>query len=96
MTDLKSLLYAVQEKGCNTIFTTTQTLTRQFLDYLLVYNLHTEHPVSLIGFVNKDTPNRTQLAFDSINQPLHELTDLAVQQMLYQINSRTAPFVNIC
>ncbi len=91
VTDLKSLLYAVQEKGCNTIFTTTQTLTRQFLDYLLVYNLHTEHPVSLIGFVNKDTTNRTQLAFDSINQPLHELTDLAVQQMLYQINAPESP-----
>lgn len=91
VTDLKSLLYAVQEKGCDTIFTTTQTLTRQFLDYLLVYNPHTERPVSLIGFVNKDTTNRTQLAFDSIKQPLHELTDLAVQQMLYQINTPGSP-----
>ncbi len=77
--------------GCNTIFACTQTLTRQFLDYLLFYNPHAASPVALIGFVNKGTPSKTQLAFDSIHQPLQELTDLAVQQMLHRIQSPAAP-----
>lgn len=81
----------MEKKGCNTVFTCTQTLTRQFLDYLLIYNFSAQKPVTLIGFSNKDTESNTQLSFDTITQPLQELAELSVQQMLYLIKSPGTP-----
>lgn len=78
-------------KGCNTVLAGTQTLTRKLWDYLLVYNQTADEPVALIGFSNKDTHKLSLLSFDSIAQPLQELIELSVQQMLYLINNPDTP-----
>lgn len=79
------------ELGCNTIFAGTQTLTRKFWDHLLVYNHNAESPIGLIGFANKDSHKQSNLSFDAITQPLQELADLSVQQMLYLIDNPQTP-----
>lgn len=79
------------ELGCDTILTGTQTLTRRFWDHLLVYNHDAEAPIRLIGFANKDAHNQSNLSFDAITQPLQELVELSVQQMLYLIDNPETP-----
>lgn len=87
----ETLLADIVGKGCTTVLTGTQTLTRKFWDHILVYNRDAKSPVSLIGFTNKDTHKQTALSFDTIAQPLQELTELSVQQMLYLINTPGTP-----
>lgn len=87
----ETMLADMVEKGCNTVLTSTQTLTRKFWDYLLVYNRTAENPVALIGFANKGSHRQVNLSFDSIIQPLQELIDLSVQQMLYLIHNPDTP-----
>ncbi len=87
----ETLLVDILKKGCTTVLTGTQTLTRKFWDHILVYNHDAETPVNLIGFSNKDTHKQTALSFDTIAQPLQELTELSVQQMLYLINTPGRP-----
>lgn len=79
------------EKGCNTVLTATQTLTRKLWDHIFIYNHEAENPVSLIGFSNKDTHKQVMLSFDTIAQPLQEMTELSAQQMLYLINTPGKP-----
>lgn len=87
----ETMLEDIVKKGCNTVLTGTQTLTRKFWDHLLIYNRGAAEPVSLIGFANKDSHKLSNLSFDAITQPLHELIDLSVQQMLYLIGSPDTP-----
>lgn len=87
----ETLLADIVDKGCNTVLTATQTLTRKFCDHILIYNRSTETPVTLIGFSNKDTHKQLVLSFDTIAQPLQELVELSVQQMLYLINTPGKP-----
>lgn len=87
----KHIIAEIEEKGCDTVLTCTQTLTRILLDYLIIYNQNLEHPLGLIGFTNKDANQETQLSFDNIAQPLQELAELAVQQMLYLIKNPETP-----
>lgn len=87
----ETLLADIAAKGCNTVLTATQTLTRKFCDHILIYNRSTETPVTLIGFSNKDTHKQLVLSFDTIAQPLQELVELSVQQMLYLINTPDKP-----
>ncbi len=89
--DVVSILESLIKKGCNTILAGTQTVTRNFWDYLLIYNLNTPDSIALIGFSNKDTDMHTALSYDRIAQPLHELVELAVQQMLYLIANPQTP-----
>lgn len=90
-TSPKEIVADMEKKGCNTVFSCTQSLTRLFLDYLLIYNYSGNQPISLIGFSNKDTESSTQLSFDTITQPLQELVELSVQQMLYLIKFPETP-----
>lgn len=87
----ETLLADIVDKGCNTVLTATQTLTRKFCDHILIYNRSAETPVTLIGFSNKDTHKQLVLSFDTIAQPLQELVELSVQQMLYLINTPGKP-----
>lgn len=87
----ETLLADIIEKGCNTVLTATQTLTRKFWDHMLIYNHDANDPVTLIGFTNKDSHKQTVLSFDTIAQPLQELIELSVQQMLYLINTPDVP-----
>ena len=87
----ETLLADIVGKGCNTVLAGTQTLTRKFWDHMLVYNHDAKSPVTLIGFANKDSHKQTTLSFDTIAQPLQELIELAVQQMLYLINTPDTP-----
>ena len=77
--------------GCTTILAGTQTLTRKLWDYLLVYNHSAKDPIGLIGFANKDSHKQSNLSFDAITQPMHELVELSVQQMLYLIDNPEKP-----
>lgn len=85
--DPAKVLRMVLDRGCNTVLTCTQTLTRNFWEYLLIHKSVQELPITLIGFANKNAQNQATLAFDCIAQPLHELIELSVQQMIYRINS---------
>lgn len=87
----ETLLADMVEKGCNTVLAGTQTLTRKFWDHIFIYNHNAETPIHLIGFTNKDTHKQITLSFDTIAQPLQELTELSVQQMLYLINTPGKP-----
>lgn len=87
----ETMLADIVAKGCNTILTGTQTLTRKFWDHILVYNHETAEPVSLIGFANKSSHKQLILSFDTIAQPLQELIELSVQQMLYLIETPNKP-----
>lgn len=87
----ETLLADIVESGCNTVLTATQTLTRKFCDYILIYNRNAEIPMTLIGFSNKDTHKQLFLSFDTIAQPLQELVELSVQQMLYLISTPDRP-----
>lgn len=89
--DVVSILEDLIRKGCNTVLAGTQTVTRCFWDYLLIYNLNTPDSIALIGFSNKNTDKHTALSYDRIAQPLQELVDLAVQQMLYLILNPQTP-----
>lgn len=87
----EKLLADIIAKGCNTVLVSTQTLTRKFWDHILVYNHTAKQPVTLIGFANKDSHKQAVLSFDAIAQPLQELIELSVQQMLYLINTPDKP-----
>ncbi len=87
----ETLLADILKKGCNTVFAGTQTLTRKFWDHMLIYNHDEKASVALIGFANKDSHKQTVSSFDSIAQPLQELIELSVQQMLYLIHTPDAP-----
>lgn len=89
--EVPALVETISAQGCNTIFTTTQTLTRHFIEYLLVNNPTTETPLTLIGFSNKDSGNPIHPGFDTVAQPLQELVSLAVQQILYLIQNPGTP-----
>lgn len=89
--DVVSVLDDIVRKGCNTILASTQTITKCLWDYLLIYNRNTPDSVGLIGFSNKDTESQTSLGYDRIAQPLQELVDLAVQQMLYLVRNPEKP-----
>lgn len=89
--DCATLISDIQEKGCNTILTATQTLTRRFLDYLMFYNQNSTQLMALIGFTNKATDSKVYACFDNITQPLQELVELSVQQMLYLIETPNTP-----
>lgn len=85
--DPKALISDIKAKGCHAILTGTQTLTRKFWDHLLVCDSHNPNPLTLIGFSNKNSDSQSLLNFDTIAQPLQELTELSVQQMLYLIHN---------
>lgn len=87
----EALLADILKKGCNTVLTGTQTLTRKFLDHMLIYNRDAKEPAVLIGFANKDSHKQSNLSFDTIAQPLQELIELSVQQMLYLIHTPDVP-----
>lgn len=87
----ETMLADIVKKGCNTVLTGTQTLTRKFWDHMLIYNHDAAEPVALIGFANKDSHKQSILCFDGIAQPLQELIELSVQQMLYLIASPDTP-----
>lgn len=87
----ETLLTDILNQGCNTVLAGTQTITRKFWDHLLIYNRDAAEPVTLIGFANKDTHKQALSSFDSIAQPLQELIELSVQQMLYLIASPDIP-----
>ncbi|MCI5873962.1 MAG: substrate-binding domain-containing protein [Clostridiales bacterium] len=87
----ETLLADMIKRGCNTVLAGTQTLTRKFWDHMLIYNHDAREPVVLIGFANKDSHKQTILSFDTIAQPLQELIELSVQQMLYLINTPDKP-----
>lgn len=87
----ETMLADILKNGCNTILASTQTLTRKFLDHMLVYNHDAETPATLIGFANKDSHKQTYQSFDVIAQPLQELIELSVQQMLYLIHMPEKP-----
>lgn len=87
----ETLLADIVKKGCNTVLAGTQTLTRKFWDHMLIYNHNAKEPVGLIGFANKDSHKQTILSFDTIAQPLQEMIELSVQQMLYLIHTPDTP-----
>lgn len=87
----ETLLADMIKRGCNTVLAGTQTLTRKFWDHMLIYNHDAREPVVLIGFANKDSHKQTILSFDTIAQPLQELIELSVQQMLYLIHTPDKP-----
>lgn len=87
----ETVLADIVAKGCNTVLTATQTWTRKFWDHVLIYNHDANAPVTLIGFTNKNSHKQTVLSFDTIAQPLQELIELSVQQMLYLINTPNVP-----
>lgn len=87
----ETMLAEFVQKGCNTVLTSTQTLTRKFWDYMIVYNYTAKEPVTLIGFANKDSHKQSILSFDAIAQPLQELIELSVQQMMYLIHTPDKP-----
>ncbi len=87
----KQIVEMLSAQGCDTILAGTQTLTRRLWDHLLVYNHYAESPIRLIGFANKDSERPSILSFDVITQPLRELVELSVQQMIYLINKPDTP-----
>lgn len=89
--DVAALSEDIIKKGCNTILASTQTVTKCLWDYLLVCNLNTPDSLNLIGFSNKDTDSQAASGYDRIAQPVQELVELAVQQMLYLLHNPKTP-----
>lgn len=87
--DVVSILENLIKKGCNTIPCRHTDCDPQFLG--LSSDLQSQHTGfhRLDRFSNKDTDMHTALSYDRIAQPLHELVELAVQQMLYLIRQPT-------
>ncbi len=85
LNDVPDVVEELKAAGCTAFFTASQTLTERFLDYLFLYNLKSEEGLEIAGFANNGHNTTLQKSIDMIIQPINQLVDLSVQQMLYQI-----------
>ncbi len=85
LNDVPAVVEELKEAGCTAIFTASQTLTERFLDYLVVYNKQNPGFMALAGFANNGHNTSLQKSIDMVAQPINQLVDLAVQQIIYLI-----------
>lgn len=86
LNDVPEVIEELKASGCTAFFTASQTLTERFLDYLFLYNTKREGHVELAGFANTGHNTSFQKSIDMVEQPINQLVDLAVQQILYLID----------
>lgn len=87
LNDVPDVIAELKAEGCTAFFTASQTLTERFLDYLFVYNsTNTAERLELAGFANNGHNTALQKSIDMIEQPINQLVDLAVQQILYLLD----------
>lgn len=88
---VEALVEDIASKGCTAIFAGSQRLTNAFLDYLIYYNKTAATPIKLMGFSNAEVTSLSQVSIDTIIQPLQQLVDLAIQQIIYRMKNPCAP-----
>lgn len=83
--NVESIVFDMQQKGCNTFFTCTHSLTEKFLDYIYIYNLNHEQKIRMAGFSYNKNLTAMQQSIDLITQPIDQIVDLSLQLLFYQI-----------
>lgn len=85
--DLSDVIEEIKTDHCTAFFAASQTLTERFLDYLFLYNSKAAEPLAMAGFSNIGPNTTLQKSIDMVTQPIRQLSELAVQQILYLIQS---------
>ncbi|MGN0481955.1 MAG: hypothetical protein ACI4HI_00225 [Lachnospiraceae bacterium] len=88
---IPSIAEDLHQKGCTAVFTGSQSLTKNFMDFLLMFNRSTDRPMMLAGFATKDYNAPMIQSLDVVAQPLEQTIDLAVQQLIYRIRHPGTP-----
>lgn len=88
---IKRLVDTLIQQDCYAIFSSTYELTAAVVDYLIFYNMNSEHkPITLLGYGNLDGTLTSLMHIDLIVHPLGQLVDLALQQATYLIDHPNA------
>lgn len=88
---VEELVDSISAKGCDAVLTATQTLTEYFQDYLVIYNKDKENKLYLTGYSNDESQLLAPKSIDVITQPVHQIVQLAVQQLRYLWENPSAP-----
>lgn len=82
----RTLLNQIITSGCNAILTTSSTLTSSLIDCLMFSSKESESALSIMGYGPNESLLSSQMYVDLIVQPLDEILELTVQQVLYKTN----------
>lgn len=89
--EIKPLVEELLEQGCEAFFAGTQTLTDYLLDYEFAYHALTGKHFIVSGFSNRKPTTALEMGIDTVAQPMSQLVDLAVQQIIYLIRHPDTP-----
>lgn len=89
--EVKPLVEHLLSQGCEAFFGGTQTLTDQLLDYEFAYHALTGKHFIVSGFSNRKPASALEMSIDTVAQPMSQLADLAVQQIIYLMSHPNTP-----